>query len=364
MTEELTITRSVFDPGAAWMAGRRLFMCRHHSDRDRPMEEITVSHALDLMYQERFGVRWLSYFVSRVAGYAYCLCEAPSREAVEACHLAAHGHMPFYRVIEVEWDALRSFLGEIATPGARQDWEASPFRTIFFVEAANAAELSLRLGDAEARREIQVALTKVKEAVEAGHGTVVSQESSTLLASFTSTSRAVECAILVQNRLTATRGPAASVDLRIGLNAGEPVTDEGELFGAAVLLSRRVCSQAAPRSILVSGVVRDLCVGKGFDLVPRGAIEVSNDEPVRLYEVQSHVGAPVSLRPTRFPDGLTEREVEVLRLIAAGRSNQHIADALVITLNTTARHVANILGKTGSANRTEAAAYAYRERLI
>src|SRR5207249_613041 len=61
--------------------------------------------------------------------------------------------------------------------------------------------------------------------------------------------------------------------------------------------------------------------------------------------------------------GLSSREVEVLRLIAAGRSNQQIADELVISINTAARHVANILGKTGAANRTEAAAYARRNAI-
>ena len=62
--------------------------------------------------------------------------------------------------------------------------------------------------------------------------------------------------------------------------------------------------------------------------------------------------------PIASPDGLTPREVEVLRLIANGRSNQEIASELVISFNTVTNHVKNILGKTGCANRTEAAAYA------
>ena len=58
------------------------------------------------------------------------------------------------------------------------------------------------------------------------------------------------------------------------------------------------------------------------------------------------------------PDGLTRREIEVLRLIANGRSNREIASELVISFNTVTNHVKNILGKTSCANRTEAAAYA------
>lgn len=65
-----------------------------------------------------------------------------------------------------------------------------------------------------------------------------------------------------------------------------------------------------------------------------------------------------------YPDGLTAREVEVLRLIAIGRSNKDIALVLSISLNTVATHVCNILTKTSCANRTEAAAYARRCDLI
>jgi DNA-binding NarL/FixJ family response regulator len=64
------------------------------------------------------------------------------------------------------------------------------------------------------------------------------------------------------------------------------------------------------------------------------------------------------------PNGLSAREVEVLRLIAAGRSNRDIAAMLVISRNTVERHVNHIFTKTGAANRVEAAAYAYRHGLV
>jgi DNA-binding NarL/FixJ family response regulator len=65
-----------------------------------------------------------------------------------------------------------------------------------------------------------------------------------------------------------------------------------------------------------------------------------------------------------YPDGLTQREVEVLRLIARGRSNSEIAQELFISPNTVAHHVTNILNKTNTANRTEAATYAGQHGLI
>jgi DNA-binding CsgD family transcriptional regulator len=62
--------------------------------------------------------------------------------------------------------------------------------------------------------------------------------------------------------------------------------------------------------------------------------------------------------------GLSEREVQVLRLVAAGRTNQEIAAALCRSPNTVAIHVRNILGKTQAANRAEAAAFAVRHGLL
>ena len=64
------------------------------------------------------------------------------------------------------------------------------------------------------------------------------------------------------------------------------------------------------------------------------------------------------------PDGLTAREVEILRLVARGLSNREIGGELHISEHTAANHIRSILRKTGCANRTEAAAYAHRRSLV
>jgi DNA-binding CsgD family transcriptional regulator/pimeloyl-ACP methyl ester carboxylesterase len=69
-------------------------------------------------------------------------------------------------------------------------------------------------------------------------------------------------------------------------------------------------------------------------------------------------------RPSVAQAKLSGRELEVLRLITAGRSNQQIADELVISLFTVNRHVSNIFAKTGAANRAEAASHATRQGLV
>jgi len=84
-----------------------------------------------------------------------------------------------------------------------------------------------------------------------------------------------------------------------------------------------------------------------------------------------HLGATLDVRTTRdlhsassFPDGVTEREMEVLRLVAAGRSNRDIATALFLSERTVARHLSNIFTKIGVSSRSAATAYAFEHGLV
>ena len=74
--------------------------------------------------------------------------------------------------------------------------------------------------------------------------------------------------------------------------------------------------------------------------------------------------AEALLSPAALPAGLTAREVEVLRLVAAGRSNAAIAAELVLSEKTVARHLSNIFTKLGVGSRTAAAAYAFEHDLV
>ncbi|MGD9890243.1 MAG: helix-turn-helix transcriptional regulator [Dehalococcoidia bacterium] len=78
----------------------------------------------------------------------------------------------------------------------------------------------------------------------------------------------------------------------------------------------------------------------------------------------AHVaGIPVG-RPAGGPDGLTEREVEVLRLVASGHTNREVADTLVLSVRTVERHIAHIYAKTNARGRADATLYAVRHSLV
>lgn len=101
-----------------------------------------------------------------------------------------------------------------------------------------------------------------------------------------------------------------------------------------------------------------------MDLV-RAIETVNRGEPLLHPEIARRLMTEFSERERRpAGDELTEREMEVLRLVAKGRSNREIADDLVLSEKTVKTHVSNILQKLHLSDRTQAALYAVRERLV
>ncbi len=270
--------------------------------------------------------------------------------------------LPWVGDMEAVLAAIVEFLGDT------EPAPAGGLCTILFTNVEGSTALTQRLGDAKAREVVLRHHERIiREALQAHGGTEAKAMGDGFMASFSSATRALECAIAMQRAFAQHNERAEeTISVRIGLNAGEPMA-EGEEPGAAVNLAARIAAKAAGSEILVATVVRELTAGKGFLISDRGDVVLRGwEDPVRLYEVLwDKDETEPQPRPTRaYPGGLTKREVEVLRLIAAGRSNQHIADELVISLNTVARHVSNIFAKTGVANRAEATTYAFRHGLV
>jgi len=281
--------------------------------------------------------------------------------------------VPLAGDMEAVLRAIDEFVGESEEAAA----PAAPPRpgglvTILFTDMEGSTTLTRRLGDAKAQELVRAHNAIVRDALKANGGSEIKHTGDGIMASFPSASRALECAIAIQRAFQDYNAQvggqhAAPLRIRIGLNAGEPITEEKDLFGTAVVLAARIAVKAEGGEILVSDIVRQVVAGKGFLLSDRGDTVLRGfEDPVRVYEVLWDKGEvqPQRRAALAYPGGLTKREVEVLRLIASGRSNQEIADELVISLNTVIRHVSNIFAKTGVANRAEAATYASRHGLV
>jgi class 3 adenylate cyclase len=108
------------------------------------------------------------------------------------------------------------------------------------------------------------------------------------MASFGSVTSAVECAIALQRAFAAhTESMPEPLHVRVGLNAGEPIEEDGDLFGATVILASRIAAKAGAGEILVPDTVRGLLSGKGFVFSDRGEfVPKGFDEGVRLWDVR------------------------------------------------------------------------------
>lgn len=205
--------------------------------------------------------------------------------------------------------ALDELLGEApSSVTAEQARPHADFRTILFTDVVGSTDLVQRLGDTRAREVLRQHERIVRDALRAYGGSEVKTMGDGFLASFSSASRALECSIAIQRALetwnaqagmktapspgavlSRTDAPAADipVSIRIGLNAGEPLTEENDLFGASVILASRIAAQAGGGQILAANVVRELCAGKGFLFADHGEAALRGfEDPVRLYEVR------------------------------------------------------------------------------
>ena len=201
--------------------------------------------------------------------------------------------VPFLGDMETAVRAVEGFLGRgIGVAPLTPSPQAAAFRTILFTDVVGSTSLTQRLGDARARDVLRRHESIVRQALRAHAGSEVKTMGDGFMASFSSSTEAMECAIAIQRAFADYNETAETpIMVRAGLNAGEPVAERDDLFGTAVQLAARICDRAQPGEILVSNVVREIAAGKGFLFADRGeAVLRGFEDPVRLYEVRWREG--------------------------------------------------------------------------
>ena len=163
------------------------------------------------------------------------------------------------------------------------------------------------------------------------------------------------------------------------LTQWEHLLERQDLLSGAAAVSAPALYLHAADDHLVPRSAAEALVGKlangNLRIVPgRSGMDVWRNRTA-VHEIARflHIGHPGDPVPAHarhrrgsgasYPAGLSEREVEVVRLLAAGLTNRQIADELFISLNTVSHHLRNIFAKTGALNRTEAAAFAFQSDL-
>ncbi|HEY7830964.1 MAG TPA: AAA family ATPase [Solirubrobacteraceae bacterium] len=160
--------------------------------------------------------------------------------------------------------------------------------TLLFTDQVGSTETLQRLGDEEGERLRRAHFGLLREAAAMHHGEEVKNLGDGLMVAFVSAIDALACAITIQQ---AVHRAAASGELafavRIGLNVGEPIRDEGDYFGTPVVIAKRLCDAGAPGQILASELVRALIGTRGgFAYRSLGAVPLKGvADPVPACEV-------------------------------------------------------------------------------
>ncbi len=172
--------------------------------------------------------------------------------------------------------------------GTRRDvkQDSSPnVVAILFTDIADSTALTQRLGDQRAQGLVRGHNEIVRKSLRQYGGSEIKHTGDGIMASFQSASGALDCAIGIQRAVT--EQSIEHLAVHIGVNAGEPVAEENDLFGTSVQLARRICDAADAGEVLVSDVVRQLAAGKGFVFDERNEATLKGfAEPVRLYSVR------------------------------------------------------------------------------
>jgi hypothetical protein len=257
--------------------------------------EVAEAHKKDLKIQDKYGCKALTYWFDEVNGTTFCLIDAPHKQALEQMHHDSHGDVPS-NIIEVAPETVNAFLGRIEDPKPAKSTTStseipiaeSAFRIIMFTDMEGSTTITTRLGDEKSMELLRSHDAIVRNAIKLHGGSEVKHTGDGFMISFSSVSNAVECAISIQRDITSynEKDPETPLHLRIGLSAGEPVVEGGDLFGSTVQLAARICNYAKPEQILVTGVVQKLCMGKKLPFSDLEEITFKGfDEPEMLHEV-------------------------------------------------------------------------------
>jgi len=194
--------------------------------------------------------------------------------------------------------------------------------TVLFTDVVGSTSMRTGRGDAAAQEIIHAHFDLVRHQIEQHSGQEVKTIGDSFMVAFASARKAVECAIAVQRALEQhnRQHPDQQVQVRIGLNTGEAIREEGDLFGSAVDAAARIMAKATGGQILLSETVRGvLGRAKDVELVDRGRFRLKGfPERWRLYEVvwpeEAVAAAPALVERTPFVGREAER-AELRRLL-------------------------------------------------
>lgn len=264
-----------------------IFLDRHDVG-EASAEDVAKLHIKDLEVQDKYGVKFLTYWYDAERRTTFCLVDAPDKAMADKVHAEAHGHVA-NEMIAVDLSAIEAFLGRVQDPPSAKTMpiDDSAFRAIMFTDMVGSTEMTAQLGDTMAVELLKAHDAIIRRSLEQHGGSEVKHLGDGIMASFDDVPASVACAIKIQEDFSSyNENSETPIRVRIGIHAGEPVEESGDLFGLAVQTAARICDIAQANAILVSREVRDACTGVELGFESSGSETLKGfSEPVHLFSL-------------------------------------------------------------------------------
>lgn len=238
-----------------------LFLDLHELPEGITSAHVAEMHQADLDLEHKYSCRGLTYWCDEKRKTAFCLIEAPNKQALIDLHENAHGAIPT-RIIEVNDTIVESFLGRIEDPEKSKNLSLNiindpAFRTLMIVKIKRKTIRTKEVNTLKAT--IRGYVTSIKILVTHYNGRIVKHEANTFLMSFSSVTDAIQCGIKIQDTYNNVITP--DLEFKIGIHAGTPVTEKDGIFEDTIKASDYL-SDIAKSNFSISTVVKDLYEGE------------------------------------------------------------------------------------------------------
>ncbi|HRP55669.1 nickel-binding protein [Agriterribacter sp.] len=252
-----------------------LYMDFHHIE-NVTVEDVKRAHMADVAIQDKYGVRYLQFWVNQEAGAVFCLIEGPDPETCEKVHQMAHGNIAC-ALTEVQVGFYEMMMGTGHTVNdyglvqKKNGYLDTGHRTILVISvygitgATASSDLSMLLTPGWARKII-------REQMERSGGRHLAWDADdSLMAVFDDATDAVSCALRITKMLEQFEPKRPEIIFKMGISASQPVTREGDFFKGAIKLAHRLTLTVPDNQVLTSALVRAIC--KNEELFTGNAIK-------------------------------------------------------------------------------------------
>jgi AraC-like DNA-binding protein len=223
---------------------------------------VAEAHRQDLLHQEEYGCKCMTYWIDERRESIFCLIEAPDKDAVKEMHGKAHGLIP-NKIIEVSSSVVQSFLGRIYDPEEAETstdglkvFSDPSYRILLVTKTTDPVLLQYKLGIEKANELLKEQNNIIRTNLVQCSGTEVEHGGTGFIISFSSAAKALSCALAIQNDIPEVT--ADTLGFKMSINGGEPVEKSNKLFGDAIQLARYMFTIPKNFKLAVASSVKEL----------------------------------------------------------------------------------------------------------